>query len=114
MTDFQWSVPCDPSDLVQQGNGSENLSVRWEHWQYQFSNKQILDNVPCLEFLDSTALKAGTWDRKPLLLIAFTLLPPQNWATKVSLPTGAVARFAASATPAGFTRSWKSYFQPLV
>jgi hypothetical protein len=27
-------------------------------------------------------------------------LPPQNWATEISLPTGAVARFAATAAPA--------------
>jgi hypothetical protein len=27
-------------------------------------------------------------------------LPPQNWAVEISLPTGAVARFAATATPA--------------
>jgi len=26
--------------------------------------------------------------------------PPQNWAAEISLPTGAVARFAATATPA--------------
>ena len=27
-------------------------------------------------------------------------LPPQNWAAEISLPTGAVARFTAMATPA--------------
>ena len=27
-------------------------------------------------------------------------LPPQNWAAEISLPTGAVARFTATATPA--------------
>ncbi len=27
-------------------------------------------------------------------------LPPQNWAAEIHLPTGAVARFAATATPA--------------
>jgi hypothetical protein len=26
--------------------------------------------------------------------------PPQNWAVEISLPTGAVARFTATATPA--------------
>ena len=29
-----------------------------------------------------------------------TGLPPQNWAVEISLPTGAVARFTATATPA--------------
>ena len=29
-----------------------------------------------------------------------TGLPPQNWAAEISLPTGAVARFTATATPA--------------
>ena len=28
-----------------------------------------------------------------------TALPPQNWAAEISLPTGAVARFTATATP---------------
>jgi hypothetical protein len=27
-------------------------------------------------------------------------LPPQNWAAEISLPTGAVARFTVTATPA--------------
>ena len=27
-------------------------------------------------------------------------LPPQSWAAEISLPTGAVARFTATATPA--------------
>ena len=27
-------------------------------------------------------------------------LPPQNWAAEISLPTGAVARFTTTATPA--------------
>ncbi len=29
-----------------------------------------------------------------------TGLPPQNWAAEINLPTGAVARFTAAATPA--------------
>ena len=28
-----------------------------------------------------------------------TALPPQNWAAEISLPTGAVARFTATAVP---------------
>jgi hypothetical protein len=38
--------------------------------------------------------------------------PPQNWAAEVSLPTGAVARFTATATPAWINSVLEALLRP--
>jgi len=71
------------SDFAEQHGLSRN---RLHYWVYNRRFTQPSQPVDIAPVFQELKLTAG--------------LPTQNWAVEISLPTGAVARFTATATPA--------------
>lgn len=59
---------------------------RLHYWVYGRRHAPVLKTVPVTPMFQELKVPAG--------------LPAPNWVAEISLPTGAVARFTATATPA--------------